>query len=264
MDGLSDKKALSLDPLYRRLTSRGFEFDFFQLVWLLERYTNVEAYVGMRGPLGQEPFRFRPEISMGFPATDVRRLTWVDDGSSDIGFHQIDVTFLGLYGVATPLPMHYAIDVLRSVETYSAAGAQAEPADTTDSARTAQAESAAADRGSTPIRDFLDIFHHRIISLFYRSFLKYRYDRTFGMPGRDPITDYLLWLIGCSPDFDETTLGVSPVRMLRYAGVLTQRPRSAAMLEGVVRDYWRDIDVEVEVHQCVGRWVVIDESDQCR
>lgn len=253
MEEMSEAKALALDPLYRRLTAHGCEFDFFQVVWLLERYTNIDVHVGNRGPIGKESFRFRPDVSMGFPATDVRQVSHIDDQESGSFYHQIDVTFLGLYGVATPLPLHYAVDVLRSVETYNVA---------TQVQTEESAASTATESGSTPIRDFLDIFHHRIVSLFYRSWLKYRYDRAFGMPGRDPITDYLLWLIGCSPDLDESAIGVEPVRMLRYAGVLTQRPRSAAMLEGVLQDYWEGVDARVE--QCVGRWVTIGESDQCK
>lgn len=253
MEGLSDNKALALDSLHRRLTAHGCEFDFFQAVWLLERYTDIDVHVGERGPIGKESFRFRPDVSMGFPATDIRRVSHVDDRDRGDCFYQIDVTFLGLYGVATPLPLHYAVDVLRSVETYSV---------TSQAQGEGGATSAAAESGSTPIRDFLDIFHHRIVSLFYRSWLKYRYDRSFGMPGRDHITDYLLWLIGCSPDLDESAIGLQPVRMLRYAGVLTQRPRSATMLEGLLQDYWEGVDARVE--QCVGRWVTIGESDQCR
>ena len=110
------------------------------------------------------------------------------------------------------------------------------------------------------MRDFLDIFHHRLVSLFYRSWLKYRYDRTFGLPGRDVITDYLLWMIGCPRGYDASTLGVSPIRLLRYAGVLTQRPRSAPTLEGMLTDYWKTLPVDIQ--QCVGRWVSVSASDR--
>src|SRR5438874_2080250 len=73
------------DEVYERLVSRGWEFNFFQAVWLLERYRGgsaIDGYpahikpalVGERGPVRCEPLRFRPHISMGFPPTDVRRI----------------------------------------------------------------------------------------------------------------------------------------------------------------------------------------------
>jgi type VI secretion system protein ImpH len=108
----------------------------------------------------------------------------------------------------------------------------------------------------------LDLFHHRLISLFYRTWLKYRYDRSFGLPGRDMITSYLLWLIGCSSDYDEAALGVRPIRLLRYAGTLTQRPRSAVTLEGVLVDYWKGLPFRAR--QCVGRWVLVSPADRNR
>ncbi len=238
-----------------RLLSSGWQFDFFQAVWLLERHAEAEASVGQRGPVAKEPLRFRPDPSLGFPATDVRQIVECHSPDSEDVYYQVDVNFLGLYGTSTPLPLHYAVDILRAVEHAAALPEQA-----VETARSLlPPESAEADSGTAPARDFLDVFHHRLLSLFYRSWLKYRYDRTFGMPRRDDVTDYLLWLIGCAPDWDRDKLGVSPARMLRYAGSLTQHPKSAAALEGMLNDYWPDYMVEVE--QCIGRWVTIAPDD---
>ncbi len=240
-------------PLLDRLLTRGFEFDFFQAIWLLERYGTHEVRVGGRGPVGRECLRFRPDIAVGFPPTDLRRVSLCTDPMADRPYYVFEVTFLGLYGVSTPLPLHYAIDLLRSVDEPAAAPASDQPA-------TPTAPDTALGVRPTPARDFLDIFHHRLISLFYRSWLKYRYDRNFGLFGRDVITDYLLWLIGYGPDADRAKLGVSPIQLLRYAGTLTQHPRSAPQLEGLLLDYWAGLSVEVA--QCVGRWVPISEADR--
>lgn len=240
--------------LVGRLIKRGYEFDFFQAVWLLERYRTEGTPIGHRGPVSAEPLRFRPHTSMGFPSCDVKRITYNPAVEGGVPFFRIDVTFMGLYGVSTPLPVHYAIDVLRSVEHDSAA--DEEPG---ASRGTASSEAAEVDCGFSPVRDFLDIFHHRLLSLFYRGWLKYRFDKVYGLRGHDVITDYLLWLIGCQPGYDEGVLGVSPIRLLRYAGILTLRPKSAVGLQGMLTDYWRDIPVEVQ--QCTGRWVSISPSD---
>jgi type VI secretion system protein ImpH len=242
------------DALLRRLLTRGWEFDFSQAVWLLERYATERLPVGHRGPVGGEAFRFRPHVSVGFPPTDVRRISSCGDPRSEEGFYRIDVTFMGLYGVSTPLPLHYAIDVLRGVEAPNTS--PVERAGDTGSERAGASEQ---ESDTTPTRDFLDILHHRVISLFYRSLLKYRYDRQFGLSGRDVLTDYLLWLVGCPRSYGESALGLSPLRMVRYAGVLTQRPKSATTLEGILSDYWDGLPIQVE--QCVGRWVPLHAKD---
>lgn len=253
-DGTSSDRG---GPLLDHMLTEGWKFDFFKAVWLLERLCAGATPVGARGPASGEAIRFRPHIAVGFPPTDLRRVEARPGADDAETTYRLDVTFMGLYGVSTPLPLHYAVDMLRSVDPYPLAAEAA-------------AEEAASDRlpssvkvtDTNPTRDFLDIFHHRLISLFYRAWAKYRYDVTFPMPERDLITDYLLWLIGHSRASDEDLLGVCPIRMLRYAGVLTQHPRSSAMLEGVLTDYWDGLPVEVE--QFRGRWVPLGDTDKNR
>ena len=238
-------------PVLERLATRGWEFDFLQAVWLLERLDDGASRVGGREPAAGETIRFRPDVSLGFPATDVRRVA-VRRGAGGGDRYHLDVTFMGLYGVSTPLPLHYAIGILRSVDPYTPSPAPAaEPQPAGPGARTAT--------DSNPVRDFLDLLHHRLVSLFYRGMVKYRYDLTFGLPDRGVITDYLLWLTGHSPEANARVVGVDPIRMIRYAGILTQHPRSAATLEGMLSDYWDGLPVDVE--SFVGRWVALGPAD---
>ncbi len=237
--------------IIERLLTRGCEFDFFRAVWLLERAARDCEPVGHRGPVRAEALRFRPDPSVGFPTTDVRQISRSADRETGGSLYQVDVTFMGLYGVSTPLPVHYAIDLLRDVDAQGAA--LKEHAQPGESVRPA---------GSTPTRDFLDILHHRTISLFYRAWLKYRYDVQFGVVGRDVLTDYMLYLLGCPRGTDvgvDSAPGLSPVRLIRYAGALTEHPKSAAMLEGILTDYWSGMGIQVD--QCVGRWVTMSTSD---
>jgi type VI secretion system protein ImpH len=239
--------------LGERLAQEGYRFDFFQAVWLLERYFGGDTLVGQRGPVAHENLRFRPDLALGFPATDIGRILSVRRPGTDEIQHLMEVTFLGLYGVATPLPLHYAIDILRGAD----AGAAPE-----SGASLPGAAPAAATTGTSPVRDFLDIFHHRLISLFFRSWLKYRYERAFAAPQRDVMTEYLRLLCGLPPGTDAETLGVAPLRMLRYAGTLTQHPRSATTLGGLLSDFWAGLPITVQ--QFVGHWLPVAAADQNR
>jgi type VI secretion system protein ImpH len=238
-----------------RLVERACRFDFFQAVWLLERHSGGDALVGQRGPVGRERLRFRPDLSLGFPPTDLRRISVRHHPETGEPYYQAEVAFLGLYGVSTPLPLHYAVEILRTAEP----GLPPAPDQPPGLERAAGPQEALA---SSPVRDFLDLFHHRLISLFFRSWLKYHYERMFAAPQRDVITEYLGLLGGCPPAYDADTLGVSPIRLLRYVGVFTQRPRSASTLAGLLFDYWGDIPVEVR--QFVGQWVPLAPTDQNR
>ncbi len=48
--------------------------------------------------------------------------------------------------------------------------------------------------------------------------------------------------------------------LLRYAGLLGQKPASAVVARAIVRDYF---GVEVEIEQFMGAWYPLDEADQC-
>ncbi len=292
-DGLSP-------TVLNRLIDEGWKFDFFQAVRIIERFTRDRESVGRRGPVANEAIRFRPHISLGFPSTDVRKITKCYDPEKDQHYYLIDVTFFGLYGVSTPLPLHYAIDMLRAVSR------DAEAEETSDKAPGSRRVERQTDTSHTgipdasPARDFLDILHHRMISLFYRAGTKYRYATTYGQHDRDEITNYLRLFIGSprlisqsqaftpptvpqaftppqvstdaqmphpgtppeSVDPEKGTWGLSPNRLLRYAGALTQKPRSATLLEGILEDYWDGILFHVE--QFIGRWIPLDIRDMTR
>jgi type VI secretion system protein ImpH len=247
--------AATREPLMKRMLERGWEFDFFKAVWNLERYATDRTPIGGRGPVSQEAIRLRPEVSMGFPATDVRRIARRDDPTGGPPFYRIDLTFMGLYGVSTPLPLHYAVDILRLVAGQSAES----PAEGSDTADRGAVGTSDPEAECAPARDFLDLLHHRLLSLFYRAWTKYRYEVSFGHPGRDEVTTYLTYLIGGSPTHGEDELGVPPVRLLRYAGILTQHPKSAVAIQGMLRDYWGNVPIDID--QFVGRWVTLAPDD---
>lgn len=108
----------------------------------------------------------------------------------------------------------------------------------------------------TSLRDFLDLFHHRLMSYFVRAWEKYRHFVNYeqaaddgglasGADG-DPFTQCLRRLVGrtpysASPGFDENVL-------LHYAGVFSDRRRSALSLKGVLEDYLAVGIAVVELH----------------
>ena len=113
------------------------------------------------------------------------------------------------------------------------------------------------DRG---MRDFLDIFHHRILSLFYRSWEKSHFPVGFERDGRDPITQHVRDLVGMGGEpADEAAAGQGDP-LLFFAGLLLAQPRSALGLEQLLEGVF---DVPVEVEQFVGEWYTPVGETQC-
>ncbi len=215
-------------PLIRLVLSRPREFDFFQLLHLIERIEPEAAPIGRQGPAQEEPVRLRPAMNLNFPCGDLDEAQWRADAG--YGHLQITTTFLGLYGSDSPLPAHFTEALL--------------------------AEQDEDER----VRAFIDLFHHRILSLLYRVWKKYRYYVTFKTDGSDAISQVVRGFLGIgTPHLDEL-LEINPLHMFRYVGLLSQRPRSTAGLIGQLADYFEGIDFDIE--QCVGRWIWIQPNDR--
>jgi len=217
--------------LVETLVEKAWRFSFFQLVRLLERHAKPAARVGGRGPASDEVVRLRPEAALGFPASDVAGLKLIRAPGKTAQRYQITTGFLGLYGSTSPLPSFYSEEILW------------------------------ADPDNNRVRDFLDIFHHRLISLFYRCWCKYRYHIEFEHGKDDPFTPRLFALIGLgTPALGEAAGVPHPERFIHFAGLFHQQPRSASALENVLSDYFDDLPVHVD--QCTGRWISVSPAQR--
>jgi type VI secretion system protein ImpH len=214
------------------LFEEGFRFEFFQAVRLLERISPRQRAVGRDAKPEHEVARFRSQSSLSFPASDVHEIARPVDGDGPAG---VTVTFMGLAGLSGPLPRHYT-DLINE--------------------RLRQKDAA--------LRDFLDLFNHRLISLFFRAWEKYRlpigYERAaWRREGRDPLSLALFDLMGMGTDGLRGRLGVEDEILLYSSGLVAQRPRSAGALEGILTAYF---DVSVRAIQFVGQWLPIAEEDR--
>jgi type VI secretion system protein ImpH len=208
-------------------------YSFFQLVqWLVRERADAFSPGGV-GPASRENIRFRANASLGFAASDVETVEPIPgpDGEAE-GRYRVTVNFMGIYGPSSPLPTHFTEDVLW-------AGPEGEGA-----------------------RDFLDLFNHRVISLFYRAWQKYRHPVLFDPRALDEVTRRTLCLMGLGTPGMESGAGLPLVPLLRTAGLLGARQRSAAGLECFLASHFPGVSVRVQ--SCVERWERIPEADRMR
>jgi type VI secretion system protein ImpH len=131
------------------------------------------------------------------------------------------------------------------------------------------------------LRDFFDLFNHRMISLFYQAWEKYRFpvvyerglrddvDRASRPVERDPlesgapdkISHYLLDFMGLGTRGLHHRQAVSDDSFRFYTGLLSLHTRSALALKQIIADYF---EVPVEVEQFVGAWYRLAPANQCQ
>lgn len=232
----------TIPDLIQQLEQEPFRFDFFQAVRVLEwaaaeraRTTGTQRYpVGEDAAPRDEAVRFRAVSSFAFPPGEVA--SYGPGGDDPPTPPQLSTAFLGLTGPAGVLPQHYTqllIERIRNKD-YS-------------------------------LRDFFDVFHHRLISLFYRAWRKYRhyidYERSAasGQIGQDLFTFCLFSLIGYGIEHHRGRQVVDDEAFLYYGGHFAHYPRNADSLERLLADY---LDVPAQVLQFVGQWLYLEAEDQ--
>lgn len=210
---------------FLRAAARG---GFFALVALLERLVSSDTRPGEAGPPSAEPIRFRHDPSLAFATHDVSSVRPTDEGR-----YEVTTTFLGITGAITPAPMHIAEEVL------------AEPDD-------------------RPLRrDFLDLFHHRLLSLLYRLVTRYDYPREYLTTVDDAWSNRVLALTGLDAWNTEVREALPRWRRLRLASLLATRARTAHTLELALADILGE-EIEgarIAVEEFVGSWITL-ENDQ--
>ena len=210
------------------LFNEGHRFDFYQAVRMLELLYPQRHPVGESADPATEVVRFKSAVSLAFPASEIGSITPPADGRPA----SMVVNFLGLAGPFGPLPIPYTELVLE--------------------------RSWAKDPA---MREFLDLFNHRQVSLMHRARKLHRVGLDSKSPEQSHLAPYLFSLIGLGTNGLRRRLGLNDRSLLHYAGLLAAKPRSMAALVRIVGDYF---DTVVTGTQMLGRWLQLEESERTR
>lgn len=218
---------MKLDAVRVLLESRPTSFSFFQAVRVLESVHPDRSPVGGMEDPENEVVRFSAHPSLGFGASEIQGLQPDDEGGPPV----MSVNFMGLVGPEGILPLEYTRLVGERVQARD-----------------------------TALRAFLDIFHHRIVSLFYKAWRKYRFLEQRERGEEDVVTTHMLDVAGLSLATQRQLPEVDVPGLAGYAGLLAVQPRSALALEQLLEDYFQ---VPAGVEQFIGGWYPLRAVDQC-
>lgn len=198
------------------------EQDFFRTVWRLQRQIpeRRSAYrnVGHDGWPSQELVRFRTSQHMGFAGSDLIAAK-EEPLASGVIRGDLTVDSLGLTGARGALPSHYTEMVLAQSRSRSPA-----------------------------LRDFLDMFNHRLLSLLYRSWEKTQPAVQQERTEADAFTTVLGALTGAETELD-----------IHYGAALARGPKSASMLRHCLEDL---CSMPVAITPLQGEWADVAAVDQ--
>lgn len=242
-------------PLLPALLDQARRMNFIRFCELLELAAPDMPSLGTTDSPAADPVRFRSRAQLGFPGREIDAVRY--DIDNPAAPPSVVTTFLGLYGVDARMPAYFVDEVAQHRD------------------------------GAESLSAFLDIFHHRIITQFYRVARKYRYPIGFRRDGTDPVSRYLLSFAGfgfststriathvathiatsvpglpaaaARPESSTARQQLSEVadkrRLLSMLGLTMQKTRTAEGLAGVLRHAVPDASITVEEFHPVWREV---------
>ncbi len=209
---MASQERQSSPPLKDRLFKEFYGFSFFKAVHLLEHIFPRKKPLGQTLVPDEETVRFSVKPGLTFPSSDISGMNHLDEQRPV----DMEIPFMGLIGPSGLLPHWYnelAMERIRQKDFSLTA--------------------------------FFDIFHHRLISLFYLAWRKYRFPENYLRGARDRLSSCLLSLMGLGTAGLRGRIGLPEESLIFYGGLLTRPVPSAVAIEAAV-EYFSGVAVEVE------------------
>ncbi len=223
--------AAALAELLRSVHADPSAFDFFAL---LRRVDSLRRHLPRTGEAQrprQEALRLAQAPELDFAPAPLHALQWPASGAARTA-PRLVVRFFGLLGPMGPMPLHFT-EVVRERLLH---------------------------HGDATLAHFLDLFHHRLLSLFYRAWAQAQPVVHLDRPDEDRFRVWLGALAGAPPG--TAASGALPPHALAYqAGWLTARSRHPEMLAKVIGQFF---GVRARVEEHVGQWLPMAREDRTR
>lgn len=225
---MANTNGTTSESLIGLLSSEANRFDFFAAVRLLEALHPDKARFGNSVKAGDDPARFSQDPNLLFPPTSIAEYQ-----HNDAHPPRLAVNFFGLFGPNGALPLHlteYARDRLHSYHDPTFAR-------------------------------FADIFHHRMLSLFYRAWANSRPETTYDRPESDHFAFHIGALQGMAGESFRHRDAFEDHGKLFYCGHIARLSKNPAGLQAIIGEI---LNTKVRIEEFVGEWMEIQIQDQSR
>ncbi|MBI5718688.1 MAG: type VI secretion system baseplate subunit TssG [Burkholderiales bacterium] len=229
--------AAALAELLQAVHADPSAFDFFALLRRVDTLRRSLPRTGEAPRPRQEALRLAQAAELDFAPAPLHALQWPSAQSGRTA-PRLVVRFFGLLGPMGPMPLHFT-EVVRERLLH---------------------------HGDTTLAHFLDLFHHRLLSLFYRAWAQAQPVVHLDRPAEDRFRVWLGALAGvpgkAGAAGGSSGSGALPPQALAYqAGWLTARSRHPEMLAKVIGQFF---GVHARVEEHVGQWLPMAHEDRTR
>lgn len=227
MRDASDSLAFQ-DPL-TLIAAEPWRYDFFHaLRWIESRHLEKPRFGTARKP-ADEPVRLGQSADMSFAPSALHAVAPATAKSKP----RIEVRFFGLFGPNGPLPYHL----------------------------TEYARERLMHHGDATLARFADMFHHRLLLLFYRAWAQAQPTVGLDRPADDRFAAFVGSLIGLgTPELLGRDAAPDHAKLF-FSGIYSSQVRNADGLAAVLSGY---LERPAKVEQFVGSWLELPHSERTR
>jgi type VI secretion system protein ImpH len=229
MAGETGAETPRLDEVEAALRDEPWRFDFFQAVRRIEAVQSRCPRIGTSARPADDPVRFGHLPSLAFAPSTVAQFVPGTNGRAP----RLLEFFFGLLGPNGPLPLHLTDYAHERISRW---------------------------RDPTLIR-FLDVFHHRMLSFFYRAWAISRPTVSCDRPASDWFARYLRSLCGYGLAGLQNRDAMPDRARQYYVGLLASQTHHPYGLRALLADFFR---LPFAVREFVGEWVRLPEQARCR
>ncbi|RKZ66167.1 MAG: type VI secretion system baseplate subunit TssG [Gammaproteobacteria bacterium] len=214
---------------FRLLEEAPYQYNFFKALRRLEGLYPEKPRLGKAARPRDEPVRFGQLPSLAFaPST----LSYFKQGVKGAP-PRLGTNFFGVFGPNAPLPRHLTEYAQGRIKNHN---------------------------DETFVR-FMDIFHHRMLSLFYRARASTEPTYQFDRPADDKFNFYVGSLIGLKTDGLQQRDAVSVYAKLHYAGLLVGKGRHKEGLNRIIGDFF---GLPSTIQEFIGEWLTLPVASRCQ
>ncbi len=216
------------DRFLRALAAEPWRFDLFGALRRLQCVHPDKPPLGRSRRAADDPVRFGQQPSLKFPPTSIAEFRPGGPG----GPGRLLTHFFGLFGPNGALPTHVTEFVL-------------------DRRR---------DAGDVTFARFVDVFHHRMLCLFFRAWADAQPTVAFDRPESDRFSSFVGAVCGLGAASFRDRDAMPDLAKLHFAALLGGRTRHP---EGLVAILTTFLKVPVRLRQFVGHWMALPEEYRC-
>jgi len=212
--------------LYQALAKKPYSYGFYAALRRIENANLDKSKIGRSSKPSDDAVRLGQEPSMAFAPSTLASFNKVAASPE-----RLSVLFFGVFGPNGPLPLHL----------------------------TEYARERARNHQDDSFSHFADVFHHRLLSLFYRVWADAEPTVNFDRPKMDQFSRKIASFIGLGTSTLRNGDAMPDYAKMHFSARFAQQNKNAEGLLATLKHYFL---MPAALEQYIGNWLVIP-SDDC-